>query len=346
MRQFWLNTIITGCFFLVLSGCQEPAKTENNSAKSIHKTSGQSEPNKPATITFKQTEVNFGQVGQGTNCTKELKFANTGQGILKITGIGQCCGIFAKTDKEQYAPGETGILKIKFQAPRAVGKYDRQPIVLSNDPLNPELALNLIIEVVQKVVWEPEEIKLLLNKENAACPKVTIKSVDKKKFAITEIKSTGNCVTADYNPAVKKAEHVLDLKVDMDKLPEKRYGEINVSMNHPEGNNATIFFNVVPKYTISPNSASFLIDRENKTQTKLVKIINNYEADIEIESTSSREKTVKLIDERKVKNYYELTLEITPPVNAGDSYSFTDIFYISLKSGEQLEIPCKAYYID
>ncbi|MBN2590583.1 MAG: DUF1573 domain-containing protein [Sedimentisphaerales bacterium] len=342
MRQLWIKTIIICCAFFVLFGCQEPQKPVNTIKTPEANASA---PNTlPPVIEFEETELDFGLVGPGTSCEKEIKFKNTGKGILKINEIILCCGVMASTDKEQYEPNETGILKIEFQAPGAIGTFERQPIVYTNDPVNPQITINIFCDVVQKVVWEPEKIKLLLNEENAACPDLTIKCIDGQEFAITGIRATGNCVTADYNPTIKKTEHVLDLKVDMEKLPEQMYGEISVKMNHPEGNIATIFFDVVPKYTLSPKPLYFHRMKANEPKKETIKIINNYKDDIEIESTSSKEKCVKLIEYKKNGFDYELEVEMTLPPAAEDAIKFVDIFYINLTNGEQLAVTCTGYY--
>ncbi len=217
-------------------------------------------------------------------------------------------------------------------------------MIYTNDPLNPKVVFDLYCDVVQKVVWEPGKIKMLLNVENAACPKLTIKCIDGQPFAITGIRSTNNCVTAEYNPTVKKTEHVLDLKVDMTKFPENMFGEINVQMNHPEGNIATIFFDVVPKYTVSPKPLYMHRMKANVPQKQIIKIINNYKDNVEIKSTSSKENYVKLINSKKDGFDYELEIEMTAPPAAEDVIKFTDIFYINLSNGEQLAVTCTGYY--
>lgn len=343
MKQSWMKAAIICCVFFVLSGCNETQKT-TSITDTTASVKTQSDPNALPVIEFDETEIDFGQVGPATSCEKELKFKNTGKGLLKINEIVLCCGVIASTDKKQYEPNETGILKIEFQAPGAIGTFDRQPMVYTNDPVNPEITINLFCDVVQKVFWEPGKIKMLLNIENAACPKLTIKCIDEQPFAITGIRSTGNCVTADYNPTVKKTEHVLDLKVDMEKLPEQMYGEINVKMNHPEGNLATISFDVVPKYTVSPPLLYIHSMKANVPKTQIIKIINNYKDDVEIESTTSKEKRVKLIESKRNGFDFELEVEMTVPQAAEDVIKCTDIFYINLSNGEQLAVTCTGYY--
>jgi hypothetical protein len=343
--------IITGFAALVFSGCQEQSQVSQRSQKvtvgAVRESTSEAGTNPnmpPPAIQFDETVADFGQVGPGTLSTKELKFTNTGKGVLNIDQISQCCGVFAETDKKEYSAGETGVLTIELHASGDIGIFERNPIVYNNDPNNRQLTLTVKAEIVQKVVWEPESFKLFRNVENAGCPKLTIKSIDGQEFAITGIRSTGNCITADYNPTIKKTEHVLDLKVNMDKLTDQMYGELNVLMNHPQGDLATIYFNVVPKYSLSPRQLVVFRMKENVPQTETIKIINNYKQEDDIESTSSKENTIKLIDYKKTEEGYELNIEIIPPSTTKGNPRFSDIFYINLKSGEQLALTFLGYY--
>ena len=83
---------------------------------------------------------------------------------------------------------------------------------------------------------------------------------------------------------------------------------------------------------------------ENEPKEETIRILNNYKNDIEIESTSSKENTVKLIDTKKEGFDYELTVEVTPPPKKDDVIKFTDIFYINLTNGDQLALNCTGFY--
>ena len=340
MRRIWLFAVIlffTNSMIFINGGCQE-----SNSNISSPKQPKPTTP--PSEIKFEETSLDFGKVGPGIVVKKEIKFQNAGQGILKIIEIVQCCGLSASADKEQYAPGETGILKVQLNAPGNIGLFNKELKVHSNDPVNPKVIIKISSEVIQKVLWEPENIKLFLDQENAACPKLSIKCIDGQEFAITGINSTGNCVTADYNPTVKKTEHVLDLKVDMKKLPEQMEGEINVKMNHPEGNLAKIYFKVVQKYEIKPSLLTLKNLKENEIRKETIQIIGNYSKDFEIESTSSEKNTVKMVDYKKIENGYEMNIEITPQLQQNDDLRVIDNFYINIKGEKPLVLECYEYF--
>ena len=299
----------------------------------------------PPKIVFDETLVDFGKAGPNTKLKKELKFHNAGKGVLQIYEITQCCGVFAYVDKDQYEPGEDGILTFDFTPPGVIGLFERNPTVISNDPINPELVLDLKVDIIQIVVWDPVNIKLFVDEENGACPQLKIHSIDNKAFAITGLRSTGNCITADYNPLDKKTEHILDLKVNMEKIPESLAGTIDIMMDHPNGNIASIPFNVIPKYEFSPKPVYEFDMKENQPRVITIKLINNYKKDISIVSTSSREKTIELVDYKKTGDDYEINIKITPPPQKNGELRFNDMFYVDLSDGEQLALSCMEYYI-
>ena len=54
-----------------------------------------------------------------------------------------------------------------------------------------------------KISFEPERIVLSLEKANANCPNITLAALDGQAFSIESIYSTGECITADFDPAEK-----------------------------------------------------------------------------------------------------------------------------------------------
>jgi hypothetical protein len=344
--RFSVIAIITIIAVLMFSGCQEQTQTVKQTT--IKPVPGEKyAPNKPhPVLIFDSNSLDFGKVGLGTVTAKELKFHNAGKSTLKISEVTQCCGFVIKMDKEQYEPNDTGILNIEFHATNTPGVVERKPVVISNDPKNPKITLIVKAEMIQKVEWEPKTLKLFLNEANAACPKLNIKSIDGQAFAVIGIRSTGNCITADYNPQLKQIEHTLDLKVNIEKLPKELYGKVEVLLNHPEGNLADVSFDVVPKFSFNPNIMIIYKVKANIPQKEKVKLINNYKENIGIESTSSKENNLKLIDYVTIKDGYELNLEITPPKNNNKELRFTDILYVNMKDGTQLALTCIGYYAD
>jgi hypothetical protein len=334
---------------LINSGCQEQAKvgeelkatpTGDKEMKTLVY-----DPNQPSPkMKFEKVSLDFGKVGPGTKSTGEFKFTNAGNEILKITKVGQCCGVVTKLEKREYAPGENGVLNITYNASVRIGKVMRQLVVHSNDKANPSTRLTIKAEVVAKIACDPEALKLMLNEENAGCGKLTISSLDGQPFAITAMRSTGNCITADFDPSVKATKFVLDLKVDMEKLEKNQKGSIDFNLTHPEGRIAYVRFDVVPKYTLNPQILIVFNAVPQKPITRKVWIFNNYQEDFEIESTSSKSNTIKVTNQNKVNRGYQLEVEITPP-EQNNQLRFTDVLNIDIKGGEKKAITCNGYYL-
>ncbi len=341
--------LLTVVFILLPNnGCKEQAKVERK-LKTVPTEAqglmiGVSDPNKPAPkIEFDKVVLDFGKVGPGTKSTGELRFTNTGKGILKITEVEQCCGVVTTLEKNEYTPGETGVIKVIYSATTQIGLFKRQLVVSSNDNTNPSAELTIKAEIIPKIACKPNRLKLFLDEENAGCPELTVNSIDNQPFAITGIRSTADCITADYDPAIKATEFVLDLKVDMENIQKNPRGYIEFILTHPEGNIASVPFNVVPKYTLDPQMLIFFNAEQQKPILKTIKVLNNYTEDFEIASTTSKDNTIKVIKNSKVEKGYRLDIEITPPAKE-DKIRFSDVFYINIKGGEKLAVTCTGYY--
>ena len=348
-NQFFIGFLIVCIILSLNSGCQkqnEISKIPETTPDTVNKTTAEvsTETNAlPSQIVFENTVCDLGKIGPGTKTSGEFKFKNAGKGELKISKVSQCCGVVTKLEKMEYAPGESGVLKFEYNDSGKIGPIERRPIVFSNDPTNPSLTLFIKAETIRKVSWSPTRLRLFPEIENAACPQLTIQSLDNQPFSITGFQSTGSCITADYDPTIKATKFVLDLKVDMEKITQNTLGSINIILTHPQGNLAEIPFSVLPKFTVSPKSLVLQKVEQQKPIKHTIKILNNYNTDFEIESTSSQNNTIKLIKTNKVDNGYHLNIEITPPVTDNNSM-FSDVFYINIKGGEQLAISCIGNY--
>jgi len=349
-RNYLILYLLTVLSILFLnSSCQEQARVEEK-LKSIPTEDEELmtvvyDPNQPSPkIKFEKVTIDFGKVGPGIKSTDEFRFTNSGEGVLKITKVGGCCGVVTKLEKDEYAPGESGVLKVTYNASVQIGKVMRQLVVHSNDKTNPGTRLTIKAEIVAKIACDPNKLKLFLDEENAGCDKLTINSLDDQPFAITGIRSTGNCITAEFDPTVKATEFVLDLEVDMEKLEKNQKGHIDINLTHPEGKMTFVRFDVLPKYTLNPQLLTVFNAEPKKPIIRKVYIFNNYNEDFEIASTTSKKNTIKVINQSKVNNGYQFIVEITPPEQE-KQLKFTDVFNINIKGGEKKAITCNGYYV-
>ena len=341
-----LATFIVSCVLLLQIGCQEQAKMAEEPTTAVlqDKVKAAPEPNKPAPkITFDDVVYDFGQIGPGFKKTGEFRFTNTGDSLLKIAKIERCCGVFSTLDKKEYAPGESGVLKISYTASNNPGVFSRRMYVNSNDEETPKATLTVKAMIVQKVASDPKRLKLLLSEENAGCPKITLTSLDNQPFSITGFSSTAEAITADIDSTAQATEFIIDAKADVEKLQANKKGRVNITLTHPECKGINLLYDVLPRFTLKPPLLIVFCNKPEEPIKKDVWILNNYSEDFEVESTSSKEGYIKALNQKKISNSYQFELEITPP-KFEDETKFTDVFYIKIKNGEKLAIACRGIY--
>ena len=339
-KCFILTLFVGGWMLFASSGCQEQTTKESTAVAT--------KPGGPAPkITFEKNVFDLGKVGPNSQNTSQINFTNTGEGRLKIIKVSKCCGVVAgllDPNKTDYAPGESGAVKVEWKAGPQPTDFSRQLVVHSNDPENPEVILTINATIVQKVVCEPPRLRLFLDEENAGCSAITIRSLDERPFSITAFKSSEDVITADFDPSVEATKFVLQPKVDTEKLQKNLKGRINIDLTHPEGNAVTVLFDVLPKYTLDPPLILLFDAEPEKPTLKQISVLNNYKKEFEIESVSSKGGVVgvKVLEQQKITSGYTLNLEITPPA-AGDK--FTDTLIINLKGGEKFSVMCNGYFV-
>ena len=333
-----LLVITFALFLFVQSGCQDQTKAPLEVQAEIQATETKSE------ITFEKTTHDFGEVSSSRKYTGEFKFTNTGSAVLKITDVKKCCGAVVTLDKEELAPGQSGTLKVEYYTGRSSGLMSRQLRVFSNDDTNPKVILTIKARVVTRVDYQPQRIDLLLNKENAGCPKITITSLDKQPFSITSFQSTSNTITADFDPSVEATSFVLQPKVDPEKHQKQPGGLVSINLTPPELDRVNIRFTTKQQFQLKPSGVFLLNPRPQKPNINKVSVVSNYDEDFEIESTSSEKGTAKVISQLPIAGGYRLEVEITPPP-PDETRSFEDVVNVNLKGGETLKIKCYVRYL-
>jgi hypothetical protein len=301
-------------------------------------------------ITFEKVVHDFGEVAPRTKKTCEFKFTNTGNSLLKIIKVERCCGVATKLDKMQYEPNDSGTIKVEYNASSGAGLVNRQLYVVNNDKTNPRAALTIKAKIVPKISYEPNGRQgLLIKDEPISCPEITITSLDGKPFAIKEIKSTGNCITFDYDPNMEATKFVFQPQINKEKLQENPHGVINIRLTYPQGDIIKIPFNMVPRFKVIPPQLIVFNAKQGQPIIRKILVQNNYDEDFEIESATSQNKTIKVLSQDKIKNGYQFMLEIMPPPDEGKS-SFTDVFLLNItcglaKGAEKLSVRCNGFYL-
>jgi hypothetical protein len=128
MRK-WTWLLATG-FFLLLSAC-----------------GGQPQ------IMISETTIQLGDVVNGQIIERDLRVENTGEAALTIDAVTTSCGCTqASIELTTIPPGGSGTLHIEFDSgahgPALTGELIRQVFVVSNDPQQPELMVELSANIL------------------------------------------------------------------------------------------------------------------------------------------------------------------------------------------------------
>jgi hypothetical protein len=310
---------------------QEPTNTE--SSTKVNKSGPE--------ITFESLIYDFGEVGTNTRNNCEFKFKNTGDALLRITKVYAPCGCTVpELAKKDYAPGESGILKAVYRAGSKSGSTSKRIEVSSNDKAKPKVILTIKAKIALKVDYQPERLNLLLKGENSGCPEITLTSRDNRKFSVTSFKSTGDSMTADFDPNLKDTKIVLKPVIDPEKLRRGLKGQVEIGLTHPLCKKVDIIFDTLPEFKVDPRVVYVREAVPQKPVTKQVRIFSNYNEEFEIESATSQKGSVKVLKEEKISNGYLFELEITPPALGSTRRVFTDVFSVKLKGGQVMQITC------
>jgi hypothetical protein len=297
------------------------------------------------TISFETTEHDFGEVGPASKNNCEFKFQNTGTGVLKVEKTWGTCGCTAlELAKDEYAPGETGALKVRFDAPTNPGPIVKHIFVTSNDPKNPKVQLAIKATVVLKVTVTPDKLQLSLKQENAGCPELTIASTDGGLFSITGFESPTDCITAEFNPEEKAQQFVLHPKVDMEKLRRMLRGSIRIYLTHPGVSQLSVSYFAPAEFQAQPGTLIIQQGEPGLPVRRELWLRNNYGEEFNVESVSSQKSAIKVLSQEKQAGQFKLDLEITPPEPAGALRFFRDVLEIKIKEGPTIEVNCSIWY--
>lgn len=84
-------------------------------------------------ITFEEKTHNFGVITEGEQVEYNFKFTNTGKADLLIVNASASCGCTVpEYPKGLIKPGETGVMKVKFDSKGKDGTFDKTVNVTCN----------------------------------------------------------------------------------------------------------------------------------------------------------------------------------------------------------------------
>ena len=148
---------------------------------------------------------------------------------------------------------------------------------------------------------------------------------------------------AQFDPNFEATQIILDLKADIAKLRQNTKGYIDITVTHPEMSLVTIPFDVLSRFTVNPPMIITLNTDPGVPVVRKVWIFNKYNQEFEVDSITSKNNYITVLNESKVNDGYQFEVQIMPPPAKGES-SFSDELYIQIKNGEKLKIECNGHY--
>lgn len=349
---FGLFLLSGALVFVLASGCQPSPATTAPAGASNPATSQAAKPVEVEVtmllpkISVEKAIYDFGDVGPETTQTAKFAFKNTGEGTLRISQVKTCCGVKARGVKngQEYAPGKSGVLELDCIFGSYPGAMRRTVHLYTNDPDQNVVALAIKANIVRRIGYKPERLRLFLRQENGGCGEITLTSLDGRPFSIASFRSTANALTAEVDSAVQATEFVLKPKANMDTLKRNHRGQISIQLTHPECKNVRILYDVVPEFTVNPPQVMLFNLKAEQSVQREIWIISNYQDEFEIESTSSQKGMIEVVGQEKVGNRYQLKVEVTPPAQEGERAVFSDVLDVKIKDSEPLSISFRGFY--
>ncbi|MCK5175504.1 MAG: DUF1573 domain-containing protein [Planctomycetes bacterium] len=317
---------------------QEPAKKEAPTPETAKKA---------APLLIVENPVhNFGIIEPSGKHTCEYRFKNAGTATLVISQIKSTCGCAVpQLKKKTYEPGESGVVKATYTASTRPANIEKHLYIVSNNPGKPQFELTIKAKIEVNFTISPTVMNLSLREDNAGAVAITVKSKDGKPFSIRSFNSTGSIVTADFDSTLKSSEFVLTPKIDLKKLAGTLNGTIVVNIAGAGNAQLTARFASKSLYEVSNPRIIIQDAKPGESIVREVLVKGNYEDAIEIESISSENKYMKVIDREDLGNRIKLTIEVTPPPQTATTRRYlTDKLNIRLKTGEVLTISCTGWY--
>ncbi len=298
-----------------------------------------------AKIEVANDTADFGDVKPKSTHSYVYRFKNVGVGNLVISRIQSTCGCAVpELAKKEYAPGESGEIKVAYTAATREGESVKHLYIHSNDSTNPRFPLIVKSVTVLKAAIEPQKLDLSIAKENAGFPELRVYSRDGQPFAIKDIVVNGNPFKFEFDPQKKVTEHIIKPVVDNDKLKQFLSGVINVKIDHPECDSLTVTYNALPEYSASPARIILQNATPGEKQVREIWIKNNYGNSIEIGAVKSQKGFMNYEVVENKDGMAKLNITITVPAKVGDNRYFSDDLAVTVAGSEDIIIKCSGWY--
>ncbi|MGD8787313.1 MAG: DUF1573 domain-containing protein [Phycisphaerales bacterium] len=306
-------------------------------------------------LVVEKASYDFGDIKPGSTNTAVFNFANTGDGPLMVTDIKRCCGAVAKVDKEELAPGESGVLTAKYRVGKRTGAFRKKINLVTNDPGSQQTELIITGNVIQTLKWTPTRFEISPYKNKVECPEIKITSLNDTPFTIKGFNATGQCFTADFDPTYEATEFTIKPRVDAAKLEAvsvlKMRGNIKIKLGHEDYDSIDLNFKVIPSLQAIPAQILAFNAKVNKPILKSFRLLDDKAAPNEsiserIESVTSRNGVkVDVLRFTDAQDGCKFDLKISPSNNDEKPKSvYSDELVIRMGDGRELNVPVRIFY--
>lgn len=145
-------------------------------------------PTGPApSIVFAESAIDFGTIADISPVEHRFTFRNDGVAPLIIErATGSCGCTVPELEKKIYAPGESGTILVTYDPKGRHGKQNQTVTVVSNDPRNPQMRLNVAALVEPIVTIEPNNVGMGLVDKDAGSELVVKVTGSAPDFGVTK----------------------------------------------------------------------------------------------------------------------------------------------------------------
>jgi len=130
------NIVLLAILSLGFVACNEDASSKIDTSKQKKRpevTLDQVDTQTDAQMEFEEIEWNFGEINQGESVEYAFKFTNTGSDPLIISSAKGSCGCTVPVwPREPVAPGDSGVIDVKFNSKGKKGKQNKRVTLITN----------------------------------------------------------------------------------------------------------------------------------------------------------------------------------------------------------------------
>lgn len=200
-------------------------------------------------LKFDSIEYDFGRILDDKEVEGEFRFKNAGKAPLKIADVRASCGCTVpEMSKKEYAAGEPGVVKFKFNPHGKQGQQAKSITVTSNDPKSPSLVLTLKANITAIVMVDPPQLFMGQVEKRTEIHKTTVIYGRKEDFKVLEATNTGpdvlKIVVGEPKRQKFNGEDVTAVEIAVDLKPDAVVGRHQCNIGVKTNESARAFVTV------------------------------------------------------------------------------------------------------